>query len=83
MESIGNLITETTSKNTYKNMFTEDNNNLGILQKRSFKDVNSFTNLGINPPNAKDNFLSQYKRAYLFDKENKVVNINKFNRGKV
>jgi hypothetical protein len=83
LETIGNFITETTSKNTYKNMFTDKNENNGSLKKRSFKDVNSFSIMGINPPGHKDDFLSQYKRAYLFDKENKVVNINKFNRGKV
>lgn len=74
LESIGKLITETTTKETYKNYNTESlSKNISIPKhKVSFKDKNSFSYLGISPPNNKDIYMSQYKRSYIFDKENQI-----------
>ena len=75
LESMGRLITETTSQNTYKKNLNLESNKEKL--KQNFKDINSYSNLGINPPHYKDNYMSQYKRSYIFDKENAKKNANK------
>lgn len=75
LETIGKLITETTTKETYKNYNTDESSKSPLIiqkNKISFKDKNSFSNLGIAPPNIKDNYMSQYRRSYIFDKDNQI-----------
>lgn len=73
LETIGKLITETTTKETYKNI--QPNNNKET-PRYSFKQLNSYSILGMSPPQAKDSYLSQYKRSYIFDNENANANAN-------
>ena len=72
LETIGKMITETTSKETYKNLYLNSTKNK-INKKENYKFSNNFSHLGFNPPQLKDNYLSQYRRAYIFDKENNKI----------
>lgn len=67
LENMGKRIMETTNQKSYKNL----KNNYRDKGKNYFKQLYSFSNLGINPPQNKDSYLSQYKRAYIHEKLNK------------
>jgi hypothetical protein len=74
LENFGKRIMETTNKASYKNIkFNYKNFN---KDKNSFKQLYSIPNLGINPPQNKDIYLSHYKREYIYDTENTRANTN-------
>ena len=70
LENMGKWIMETTNKARYKNI----KYNYNIKGKNSFKHLYSFSNLGINPPQNKDIYLSHYKREFIYDKDNTKMN---------
>jgi hypothetical protein len=74
LENFGKRIMETTNKASYKNIkfnyknFSKD--------KNSYKQLYSIANLGINPPQNKDIYMSHYRREFIYDTENTRVNTN-------